>query len=329
MVQLSPIRGFTNTPISRVICIRTTILVLTLAILELKQYVAFAIDPFLVEYNQYWRVLTFQTAVVNESDYLLVIILWFYYKNLERFFGSRKYLSIIAIFAATNAVASFVLMSVGQLMLNFVVYFLKVVVLKNIDTLVYEPTFLNEIIPGPMGIISSLYICYSAYIPSSYEFKILLSNPVTSSPNSPSRVLILTNHFPIHIIYTLLFFNNGVKSIIPCLVGLLIGKLHTNELLPGNKSWLLPRWMFKLFIDPLKVTRNAISSLTRRRNGYQPVGAGESADTPNEENNNEENSNDDPEVEVDESRNNLPRVEIRAETPVRPLGTQILNTFRT
>lgn len=87
--------------------------------------------------------------------------------------------------------------------------------------------------------------------------------------------------------------------------------------------------MFKLFIDPLKVTRNAISSLTRRRNGYQPVGAGESADTPNEENNNEENSNDDPEVEVDESRNNLPRVEIRAETPVRPLGTQILNTFRT
>lgn len=322
MVQLSPIRGFTNTPVSRVICVRTTIVVLVLAILELKHYVAFAIDPFLVEYNQYWRVATFQTAVVNESDYLLVVLLWFYYKNLERFFGSRKYLSIVTIFAATNAIACFVVMSVGQLMLNFAAYVINVVVLKNIDSIVYQPTFLNEIIPGPMGIVSSLYVCYSSYIPSSYEFKILLSNPVAAA-DSPSRVLILTNHFPIHIIYTLLFFNNGLRSIIPCLVGLLVGKLHTNELLPGSKTWLMPLWMFKTFIGPIKVARSAFTSLGRRRNGYQPV----TTETPSDIQNNEDNNDD--EVEVDESRSNPPRVEIRAETPVRPLGTRLLNTFRT
>lgn len=339
MTQLTPIRGFTNTPVSKIICILSTIFALTLSVLRWKYYVNLSIDPFIIEYNQYWRLITYQLSVINESDYLLCIILWFHYKNLERFYGSKKYLTLISIFALYNSLVCIISMSIGQLVVNLLYFAVDTYIFNrdnvNVPIFRYRDTIFNNVIPGPLGIISSLYICYGSYIPVSYHFKILLTSPSTEEDNDQSveatgsKQITLTNHFQIHILYIMLLLNNDFKSIIPCLVGLFIGKLHTNELLPGSKSWLLPSPVFQLFINPRKYTYKLIASFrTRLRRGYTSINTTETSPSPEiatDLHNNEE----DTEEAIDEIRSNESRNEIRAETPVRPLGSQFLDTFRT
>lgn len=303
-----------------------------LSILQLKHYVRIAIDPFLLEYLQYWRVATYQLSVVNESDYLLCTLLWFNYKTLERFYGLRRYLSLVTVFALYNCLACVIVMSVGQLLLNMASYFVFTVLLGRNQPLNYHDTFFNEVTPGPYGILSSLYICYGMYVPVSYHFKIALSAPTEDVNANAGRELTLTNHFPIHVLYTLLLLNNGVSSFVPCVIGLLIGKLHGLDLLPGSKSWLLPSWTFRMITNPQKFANSAAALASRRsRAGYSSV----SQDDPDvaehgtfsDGENSPEAQNDEREEVVDEIRDN--RNEIRAETPLRPLGSQLLDTFRT
>lgn len=310
--------------------------------------------------------------MINESDYLLTIFLWFHFKPLERFYGSNKYLSLVFVLAAYNMVMTFLVMSLGQLLINFLNYVIMTVL--KFGSFNYFTTILNTVAPGPLGIVSSLYICYGKVIPISYQFKILLSNPSTteaatttttsSSPTSPSsdgndpsydpsstshapsRELILTDHFQIHIIYTLLLFNNGFKSFLPCLIGIFIGKLYCADLLPGSKHWLLPSSLFKFFISPVNSTKRFVRFIHRTiRNiigfnsgfgvgsgsrRYQPINqtiVEDDQDGENPENGDGDGDGDDREEIVDDIRNTNDN-EIRAETPVRPLASQFLDTFR-
>ncbi|ODV77055.1 uncharacterized protein CANTADRAFT_8214 [Suhomyces tanzawaensis NRRL Y-17324] len=330
MTQLTPIKGFVNTPVSKSICIAVTLLSLALSIFDLKPYVRLAIDPFIIEYSQYWRIITYQFSVVNESDFLLVMFLWFYFKNLERFYGPRKYLSTIVAFALYNSLVCFIFMTFGQLMVYFSTYLIKSVLFRSVVPDFSYLTIFNEVIPGPVGILSSLYVCYGTYIPTSYLFAILLRKPTAEEAGQPrvwqdtlrSSELKLTNHFPIHIYYTLLLLNNGFKSVIPALLGLFIGKLHTYELLPGSKAWLIPNWVFQVFIAPLKASKKAIGAVgSRFGNQYRPV----ADDVPVTGAEPQENGEEDDEL-LDEST--AQARQIRAETPVRPLGRQFLDTFR-
>ncbi|KAI5948666.1 hypothetical protein KGF57_005277 [Candida theae] len=198
------------------------------------------------------------------------------------------------------------------------------------ESVQYQTTIFNTIIPGPLGIISSLYVTYGANIPVSYYFKIVLKKPTSGQnnvqlPGPWSQQLNLTNRFPVHILYTLLFFNNGFKSIIPCVLGLLIGKLYTFELLPMGSTWLLPKGVFHLFIDPRKKAERSWYYLRQRfTRGYQPLSIASTEEELPDRNGSEEPEDND--ELLDEARQEESR--IRAETPVRPLGSQFLDTFR-
>lgn len=343
MAQITPIRGFTNTPVSRLVCVLTTVIALAVAVLQIKHYFVLAIDPFIVDFGQYWRVASYQFSVVNESDYLLTVLLWFHFKTLERFFGSRKYLSVISLFVLYNGALCFVVMSVGQLVVNLAMLFvakLRFPLLSRWALALYQVTFLNRAAPGPLGVLSSLYMCYGKYIPVSYYFKIQLGRgserdssedgperseggdtserdqSLPPSDGAPSRSLFrditLTNHFQIHAIYTLLLVNNGIRSIIPCVVGVLVGKLFTSDLLVGSNRWSVPLPIFYLVSSPSKAWSRYSGLLLLRVGGYQPVRTME----------------EEPEEAADDVRSNE-AAGIRAETPVRPLGSQFLDTFRT
>ncbi|KAI5960958.1 uncharacterized protein KGF55_004225 [Candida pseudojiufengensis] len=282
MAQLTPIRGFTNTPVTK-------------------------------------------TIFVNESDYLLIVLLWFQFKVLERFYGSRKYLSIITSFAIANAISCLFIMSVGQLLIYYLSFTIKVYLFRfDPESIHYQSTILNSITPGPLGILSSLYVTYGVNIPTSYYFKILLKKPDDKEGNgvhftSYSKELNLSNKFTIHVLYILLVLNNGTSSIIPCTTGLLIGKLYTFDLLFGT-SWLLPKSIFQLFINPYKKfiqvgqnIRNVLFNVS-----YQPLSSRNESVMIEEPDDNDE--------VLDETRQQ--ESQIRAETPVRPLGSQFLDTFR-
>lgn len=325
-MQLTPIKGFSDTPVSRSICVVTTLLALGLSIFQYKYVVKLEIDPYIIEYAQYWRLFTYQLSIINESDFMLTFLLWFHFKNLERFFGSRKYLSLITVFWLYNGILCFLFIILGQLGLNFGIFLINLVFGSAIGTLSYSKTIFNLVTPGPLGILSTLYLCHGAVIPRSYVFTILISKPQTSENSSddqvsPSKELKLTNHFQIHLIYLLLLLNNGFSSILPCIVGIIIGKLFKEDILAG-KNWLLPTSILRLFVNPLAWLTNFFQGRFSVHRGYQEL------NTQNDNANSAQQLvNDDEEDVLDEDRANA--TEIRAETPVRPLRTQFLDAFRT
>lgn len=339
MPQITPIRGYTNTPVTKTICILATVGALAVLIFSLKPYVKLAIDPFIVQFNQYWRVATFQMSVVNESDYMLTTILWFHFKTLERFFGSRKYLSLIALFAMYNAVVTFLVLCLGQLFLIGFSAIFRLIVLRQPFAVTYTDTIFNSVASGPFGLISLLYICYGTYIPVSYHFKVLFKNPknsdtpVDGEPENTGSTFTFTNQFQVHVLYTILMLNHGFSTILPCLVGLLIGRLYTQDLLAGSRNWVLPLLLFRAFVNPRKLQRTATTTLRRRFQGYQPVS--ESAEPElhaamGDEEHSSRPDDEDAEVAIDDIRSNDDEnQEGRSATPVRPLGRQFLDTFRT
>lgn len=112
---------------------------------------------------------------------------------------------------------------------------------------------------------------------------------------------------------------------IPCLVGLLVGKLYTFELLPMGSSWLLPKGIFHLFINPRKKAEHTWRYLQQRfTHNYQPLSVPIEDEELRDRNGSEEPEDND--ELLDEARQEESR--IRAETPVRPLGSQFLDTFR-
>lgn len=330
MAQVTPIRGFTNTPVSRSIIIVTTLLALATSILLLKPYAKLAIDPFIIQYGQYWRIATFQMAVVNESDYLLCVLLWFHFKVLERHYGSHKYLSLAVLFCLYNAAITFLVLTVGQLMTVAILALFRMLVFREPFQLTYFDTFLNLVASGPVGILSSLYVCFGASIPVSYRFKIVISKPTETSPEG--HTLTFSNHFQIHTVYLLLMFNNGIRSLIPALVGLFIGNLYTRDLLIGSDVWRVPLVVFRLFVNPRKFRRSAARYARQRWLGYLALQTQPSAVNveQGDETNTPERYEEDDEVAI----NDIPDAESRQPqgepaNPVRPLGRQFLDTFRT
>lgn len=324
-MQLTPIKGFSDTPVSKSICVVTTLLAIGLSIFQYKYVVKLEIDPYMIEYAQYWRLFTYQLSVINESDFMLTFLLWFHFKNLERFFGSRKYLSLITVFWMYNGILCFLSIMLGQLALNFGVFLINLVFGSAIGTLSYSKTIFNLVTPGPLGILSTLYVCYGWLIPRSYIFTILISKPQTSENGlddqvSPSKELQLTNHFQIHLIYLLLLLNNGFSSIIPCIVGIIIGKLFKEDILAG-RNWLLPISILRIFVNPLAWLANFFHGRFSVHRGYRELNA---------QNDNASSAqqlvNDEDDDVLDEERANAS--EIRAETPVRPLRAQFLDAFR-
>lgn len=333
MTQITPIKGFTNTPVTKALCIFSTLSALLILILLLKPYVVLAVNPYLVEFSQYWRVATFQLAVRNESDYMLIILLFFHFKTLERFFGSRKFLSLVTVFALYNAVLIFLILTVGQLLVIAVYALMKWVVWRLQLEVVYFDTIFNTVSSGPMGILSLLYMCYGHYIPTSYHFKILLRKPnednsAEDEGDAPSgTTLTLTDHFQVHAIYTILMLNNGLASFLPCLVGLIIGRLYTQDLLAGSKNWSVPPFVFRVFVNPRKFHLTLFRSLRRVR-GYQSVSQ-VVEDLPQSETSPEvsvQPEEEESEEAIDDINQRNPQE--RSATPARPLGRQFLDIFR-
>lgn len=369
MAQLTPIKGFTNTPVTRAICVLSTIVTILILILSIKPYFSLAIDPFIIQYSQYWRVATFQLSPMNESDFLICVVLWFEFKTLERFFGPKRYLLLIALFALFNAVVTFLVLSLGQLaIVGSWAMFRQLVMRLSLDTS-YFTTIFNAVTPGPLGIISLLYVCHSYYVPVTYLFKLLLQKPQDSEAgdestpsgsvesgagaesNSDSNSLLagggtlgdsngqpglifdvtLTSHFQVQILFTLLLLNHGFSSIIPCLVGVLMGKLYVLDLLVGSKTWAIPSFVFQLFVSPSKARQTLSTAISRRWRGYRAISENGASPPPTVMDDLViiDDAEEDREMAIDDLRNQDADAAARSATPVRPLGRRFLDTFTT
>lgn len=281
MEELTPINGFKNVPISKLICITSIILPLFISIFQLKMFLDLSIDPHIVKYFQYFRIFTFQFSVTTESDYLLSIILWIHFKVLERLYGSRKFLSVIILFWVYNTIICVTSIFSIRLFLKTVCYLVELITKRrtNFDKVVNN--LINPVNLGPLGIISSLYECYCKYIPKCYQFEIELhkkrykthlQNKDFQKPLEKKKITI-SNFFFLHVVYLIILFNNMFKSIIPCLVGLMIGKYYVGKHYFLGKNLVISESIFSFIVNPKEVLKLFFQKINKNfLSGYRFIG---------------------------------------------------------
>lgn len=306
-------KGLVKFPITK-ICMCTTVLVPLLAsIAGMKFWFLLQYDPFIMQYNQYYRYFIFQMSCVNESDMMLITLIWYHFRNLERLLGSIKYLNLISLtFIYTTLV-----LTIFNWMLNI---FISIGLINGLPS-------------GGLPIILSLYHFYKEFTPEIYEYQMLLWKPnffrIAKSSANGKIMLTLNDHFLLDSLIWLLLLNQGFVGVFYGFISWLIGVSISKHLLPGLDRWKIP-FIEKLMMGPHK----AFSSVNEPLLSNAEVLAESTIENENATSNNIDivgnniqNSNNNP-MDGHESNNNTNETLETDDEPVRPLGVQFLDTFR-
>lgn len=288
--KMSLPRGFKFLPVTAGLTSALIVIPLAISIFNWKPYFMFAWDPFITKWNQFWRLPILQLQFQNQSEVTIsVVITILKLKGLERVFGSLKTLKVLILLYFYN----FVLMTI----LSFALY-------RSIGWDLFMPS-------GPFGIIFGLYYPYMKYIPDVYVAEFDFGDFASPGASGKSLNISISDRFSCQILYLLLFFSEGVPSMVLCTVGYFIGYLYFHDLVPITDTALG-------YFDPLyyKLThqKEYESSVGNSNNNSVPT------NTANEAADHESQAID----LADEDANGTSR----EDTPVRTFGQQMLDSFR-
>ena len=83
--------GFTNAPLTRLLVVLTISLAFLASLTATKPYLPLAIRPHLLDYHQYWRLLTWPLAYTNSTEVLFAGMTFYQLRVIERLWGTRKF----------------------------------------------------------------------------------------------------------------------------------------------------------------------------------------------------------------------------------------------
>lgn len=280
-------KGFKYMPVTAWCSIAIMCIPLLISILDLKPYFMFAWDPFITKWNQYWRLIILQLQFQNQSEVAIASVLFILkLKALERLFGSLKMIKIVLLF-----------------------YLYNLLMLIIISFSFYQFLGWDLFLPsGPFGILFGLYYPYNRFVPETYVSEFDFSDLASFNPLSEVVSLKITDKFTTHILYICLFFNEGITSTVPSLIGYFTGYLYFNDLVPFKDTSMG-------FLDSIyyKFTNNLREQYTVTRDNIENPG---------------NNFNDIPDSQshtvdlADEEINN------REDTPTPTFGERLLERFR-
>ncbi|ODV96279.1 hypothetical protein PACTADRAFT_49652, partial [Pachysolen tannophilus NRRL Y-2460] len=154
---------------------------------------------------------------------------------------------------------------------------------------------------------------FNDFVPSNYRFAIKLTN----------TQLVLNDKFFILVTCILFLLNEGLNSLVPGVIGWLLGKLIMKETLLG-KNWmllLLKNYLINREFSTKKIISTSFSGRTANNNNN--IVDLEDQNAPGGYDNDNDNYDDDDDDEAGNINNDTGV----ADTPVRPLGSQLLDTF--
>lgn len=96
-MSMEPPVGLASMPVTKLSMVMTLVVPLVASIASYKHLFLLQYDPFLQTYHQYFRLFIFQFCAINESDTVILALLWYLFRHLERLLGSHKYLTLIAL----------------------------------------------------------------------------------------------------------------------------------------------------------------------------------------------------------------------------------------
>ncbi|CCH61646.1 hypothetical protein TBLA_0F01030 [Henningerozyma blattae CBS 6284] len=225
--------GLVSFPVTKLLMIGSIVLPLAASVMNSKYLFILHYEPFISQYGQYWRMLTFQLSAINESDVILIVLIWYHFRNLERLMGSYKYICVIVL----ALIYTTVILSCSLIILNILTPWM----------------FWNRLTTGPLPILLSLLHFYKEYTPRIYEFNILLARPwfkhSKNHLNKEQIVWKLNDQFILNAYILLLLLNQGIIGVSIGFTSWICGILIDQGLLPGINSFRLPFVKYLLFLN--------------------------------------------------------------------------------
>lgn len=83
--------GFTNAPVSRLLVIAVVVTSFLASLTDTKVFLWIEVRPHLLDYWQYWRLLTWQLCYTNSTEVLFAAMTIYNLRVIERLWGSRKF----------------------------------------------------------------------------------------------------------------------------------------------------------------------------------------------------------------------------------------------
>ncbi|CAI4052618.1 hypothetical protein SUVZ_15G0810 [Saccharomyces uvarum] len=321
-MSMEPPVGLTAMPVTKLAMITTLVVPLMASIANYKHIFLLQYDPFLQTYHQYYRLIIFQFCAINESDAVILALLWYLFRHLERLLGSHKYLTLIVL---SWAYTTFVIWGLNLIWNSFLGQ--------------YQWLQWNNFTTGSLPIVLSLVHFYKEYTPQIYEWNIRLLGPRGGSTSNNDNKQEekgavqwqINDQFLLNGLVLLLLLNQGIAGILCGFISWMCGIFIDKGLLPGLDHWRIPFISHWISQGPptrasVAMAASAATSTAAARasadaaiavagssiaNGTGPVSMplrGSSA-TPTDTS----NAGDD---------------EPGADEPARPLGVQFLDTFR-
>ncbi|KAG0678289.1 hypothetical protein C6P41_003493 [Kluyveromyces marxianus] len=207
--------GLVLFPITKLMMIWCVGIALIASLFNMKYLFLLQYKPFITDFKQLWRFVTFQIGSLNESDVAIMTLIWYQYRSLERLFGSRKYFNMI--------------------ILSWIYTSIVIFLLSNVLNTLLPGVWWNEYTNGPLPILLCLAHFYKQYTPRLYEFKIILNQPFLTNSNVIKWKL--TDQFYVNALLFLAMINQGFTGLVTGFVSWICGILIDNGLLPGMDSF--------------------------------------------------------------------------------------------
>ena len=83
--------GFTNAPVSKGLVTAVVLTALLATLTDTKYYFWIEVRPHLLDYRQFWRLLTWQSCYTNSTEVLFAAMTFYQLRVIERLWGSRKF----------------------------------------------------------------------------------------------------------------------------------------------------------------------------------------------------------------------------------------------
>ncbi|TKA34131.1 hypothetical protein B0A50_00111 [Salinomyces thailandicus] len=213
--------GFTNAPVSKALIVAVVLFSFLATLTDTKYFVWIEVRPHLLDYWQFWRLLTWQLCYTNSTEVLFASMALYQLRVLERLWGSRKFASFLLATLPYTALLPPIILAVVIRPLSF--------------------GHINYLPAGPTPILFALLAQYHAAIPYIYKYRLSGSVP---TPGSPEREygLNLTSKATSYLLPLQLALSQVPGSAIAAGVGWLIGFAYRREILPGATRWRIPAW---------------------------------------------------------------------------------------
>ncbi|CCK72461.1 Dsc2p KNAG_0K00960 [Huiozyma naganishii CBS 8797] len=289
--------GLFQYPVTKLCMVSCAVVPLVASVAGWKYHFLLQFDPFLSLHHQYYRLLLFQIGCLNESDVALMVLIWYHFRQIERVFGSLKYINLIS--------------------LVFVYTTVLLAVLNTVMNYVLPGWFWNRYPTGALPILLALFHFYKEYTPKIYEFEVFLAPFIRPKDK---LVIKLSDQFLVNALIALAMLNQGAIGVATGFISWMIGVFIDNGILVGLSTWKLPL-MARLLSTRARTSINAADQTTsaidtpqrvRTQDILQDTQAAAPArnDTPST-------------AGITTPEDSEPNDE-----PVRPLRTQFLDTFR-